>query len=213
MLRGEYFRLRAWLRLSRVPHVALEAVGSEPAEKIRCLNRIESRFDDIVADDIAPQIDWRQVRHELDLLPARSDDWYAVGERAVNAFRAQGYSAEQAARARRLWHDFIVVAPHILRETQAAEGWIAGLEYLIRRLYFVTPTKQRAIAARHHVSASTVSMRYRSLVEELGVEIFDHPSRKRLDALRTLAVDTGTLSEREFRSRLLAGELSSLHVE
>lgn len=210
MLRGECARLRAWLRASHVPHVPLEAITSTPAEKIRCLNSVESRFDNILADEVTPPIDWEYIRHELDLTPSQHDAWYDVAERTVSVFRIQGYSSAQIERARRLWCDFVVVGQHLLGETQAPEGWIAGLEYLIRRLYFVTPTKQREIAARHHVSASTVSMRYRSLVETLGLVIFDHPSRKRLDALRALAVDTGALSEREFRSRLLAGELSSL---
>lgn len=210
MLRGEYSRLREWLRGSRIPHVPLETIASTPAEKIRCLNSVESRFDGVIAEELTPAIDWEHIRHELGLELSQQDAWYDVADRAVDVFYERGYSPEQLARARRLWYDFVIVGPHILSETQAPEGWIAGLEYLIRRLYFVTPTKQREIAVRHHVSASTVSMRYRSLVEELGLVIFDHPSRKRLDALRTLAVDMGALSEGEFRSRLLAGDLSSL---
>lgn len=208
MLRGEYFRLRAWLRASGVPHLPLESIESSPAEKIRCLNSVESRFDDIIGDEISPPLDWRYIRQQLDLVPATRDGWYDLDKRVASLFSAQGYSPQQVVRARRLWWDFVLVGANILRETQAPEGWIAGLEYLIRRLYFVTPTKQREIAQRYHVSASTVSMRYRSLVQELGLVVFDHPSRKRLDGLRTLAVVRGSLSEREFRSRLLAGELS-----
>lgn len=210
MLGGDYSRLQAWLRGWHVSHELLEVSELSSAERLRHLNALESRFDNIVADEITPTVDWERVRQELDLVPAKHDAWYEVTERIVRLFSAKGYSAQQIARARRLWCDFLVVGQAMLSETQAPEGWIAGLEYLIRRLYFVTPTKQRALAARYHVSASTVSMRYRSLVDVLGLVIFDHPSRKRLDALRALAVDTGSLSEREFRSRLLAGELSSL---
>lgn len=210
MLRSEFSRLQAWLHATNVPSLALNTVTATPVEQVRVLNALECRFDGVLADEMIPPLEWGRIRRELELVPSREHPWYDVGDEAAGAFARHGYGPAQTARARRLWHDFILVESHVLNDMQAAEGWVAGLEYLLCRLYFLPRVNQREIADRHYVSTSTVSMRYRALVETLGVVVFDHPARKRLDALRTLAVDTGPLSEGEFRSRLLAGDLSTV---
>ncbi len=201
---GELDRLRAWLVKWGLPTEALEG---QHFQRLRFLNEVESRFDEIIEQELDRPLDWRQLRLELGIELPTTHPWWHVAQLAAEGLVSQGFGAAEVERAGQLWGDFILLTGKSLSPLQAAEGWAAGLDYLVRRLTFKGTTHQAHVGRRYGVSASTVSMRFRALVETLGVVIFDHPARKRLHALRVLLVESGQLSEGEFHARVLMGEL------
>lgn len=202
--RGELDRLYAWLARWRIP---AEALKGDVVQRLRFLNALESRFDELIERDLGRPLDWRAVRQELDIWLPTTHPWWHVAQLAAEGLSHEGFGPAEVERAGRLWGDFLLITGESLSPLQAPEGWAAGLDYLIRRLAFKGIRHQARIGQRYGVSPSTVSMRFRTLVETLGVVVFDHPARKRLHAMRALLVESGRLSEQEFRARMLAGEL------
>ncbi|GEM_PF-6410794 len=204
MPRGELDRLRDWLTHWSLSADALQ--GRVP-ERLRFLNALESRFDELVAKELGQPLDWWQVRRELEIPSPTTHPWWSVAHLSARALYRRELGIAEIERMERLWGDFVLIVGEEVPALHHVEGWLAGLEYLVRRLAFVAPTRQAAIGRFYGVSASTVSLRYRVLVDTLGVVIFDHPARKRLHALRALLVESGRMDEAEFQARVLAGEL------
>lgn len=206
-------RLREWLVRTEIELGAdarllhtLPTNRGEQRRLLRLLNQIESRFDEAIAADLDPPLDWAALREELHLLPVGRNPWAYVGARAAEIFREEGYPEEQIQRAERLWHDFLFLQDGQIKPLQASAGWVAALDYLLQSLYFTASASQAEVGARYGVSASTVGLRFRALVDTLGVVLYDHRARKRLGAARALAVETGRMSEAEFNRHLLRGQ-------
>ncbi|HYN88507.1 MAG TPA: hypothetical protein VER55_08245 [Ardenticatenaceae bacterium] len=205
-------KLRNWLRRSGLQDEDASLLSGPPTEPagqqraLRFLNALESRFDESIATDLGAALDWGALREELQLLPGARTPWLYLGARAAEIFRDRGDQAEHIERAERLWRDFLFLQEGQIKALQASSGWVAALDYLIQGLYFRDEATQAEVGARYGVSASTVGLRFRALVETLGVVLYDHPVRKRLAAARALAVETGKMSEAEFNRRLLRSE-------
>lgn len=207
-------RLRAWLARHGLDHGEGAALaGERPAtraaqvELLRLLNRIESRFDDVIAKEVVPPLDWQAVRDALHLAPAPRNPWSYIGARAQERFSQAGYPPAHCARADRLWRDFLFLQEDQVKPLQVPTGWVAALDYLLQALYFTSEVTQSDLATTYGISASTLGLRFRALVETLGIELFDHPARKRLAATRALTVERGRMSSDEFARRLLRGQL------
>lgn len=207
--------LQEWLRRNRISvgeterWLLLVPEGRESqVATIRLLNQIESRFDDLLAATDGGAIDWDLMREELSLMPRGRSPWADLGPQLRESLAVVGYDPARIARAERLWRDFLLVQEDQLSHLQVPAGWIAALDYLLQNLYFSAQATQEEIGRRHSVSASTVGLRFRALVESLDVRLFDHPSRKRLLAQRSIAVEGGQMSEAEFHQRLLRGKLA-----
>ncbi|MDQ7028305.1 MAG: hypothetical protein Q9O62_00290 [Ardenticatenia bacterium] len=127
---------------------------------------------------------------------------------SARALYRRGMGIAEIERMERLWSDFVLIVGKEVPVLHHVEGWLAGLEYLVRRLTFAGQTRQAAVGRFYNVSASTVSLRYRILVDTLDVVVFDHPARKRLHALRVLLVESGRMNEDEFQARVLTGTLT-----
>ncbi|HBY99379.1 MAG: hypothetical protein M5U01_08490 [Ardenticatenaceae bacterium] len=183
----------------------LPANRNEQRRLLRLLNQIESRFDDAMAEDLDPPLRWNALREELHLIPVGRNPWSYIGARACEIFSAEGYPEEQIRRADRLWHDFLFLQDGQIKPLQASAGWISALDYLLQSLYFSAMASQAEVGVRYGVSASTVGLRFRALVDTLGVVLYDHKARKRLAAARALTVETGRMSEAEFNRHLLRG--------
>lgn len=179
----------------------------EQAALLRALNQLESRFDEIIEAREGPGwLDWDEVRKEWRLLPTPGTPWEALGRQLLETFAQQGYPATHGRRALRLWRDFLFLQDDEVSALQVPAGWVAALDYLLQGLYFSGQATQEEIGQRHNVSTSTVGLRFRALVDTLGLELYDHPARKRLMAQRTILVEGGRMSEAEFNRRLLQGE-------
>ncbi len=207
-------RLLRWLAQQGLEHEVdttwrLDGTDEKPVQNqiVRWLNQIESRFDDLMA---AQQValDWDEIRRELYLLSPDEAPLTEMVEQIRRTFARSGYSEEQRRRAVRLWRDFLFLQEEEVSPLQVMAGWLAALEYLLQGLYFTGSVTQGQMGKRHHVSTSTVGLRYRALVEQLQMELFDHPARKRLFARRAVAIEGRQMSESEFNRRLLRGELT-----
>jgi hypothetical protein len=176
---------------------------------LRLLNEIESRFDDIiVAQEGEGFLDWDKIREELALLPHPASPWNLLLETIRESFVTLGYPEARCQRAERLWRDFLFLQQEEGSSLQVPAGWVAALDYLLQNLYFSSKATQEEVGRRHNVSTSTVGLRFRALVDTLGIHLFDHPARKRLLAQRAIAIEGGRMSEAEFNRRLLRGELT-----
>lgn len=205
--------LAAWIErggLALPAHGCLRARPMQPREQralLRLLNDLESRFDEVIAQERgrAP-LDWGALREELQLAPDAGRAGLGLLLDLRLTFTRWAYPAAHIQRGERLWRDFLFLQEEQLSAFQVAGGWLAALDYLLQGLYFTGDATQEAVARRHGVSPSTLGLRYRALVEALGLTLFDHPARKRLLARRALAVESGAMSEGEFNRRLLRGE-------
>jgi len=210
-------RLREWVTRSGVEVGAdarllrtLPTSRSEQRRLLRVLNQIESRFDEVMAEDSNLSLDWSALRTELRLYPVGRNPWGYIGARAAEIFKSEGYPEEQVQRAERIWRDFLFLQDGQIKPLQASAGWISALDYLLQSLYFTAVASQAEVGTRYGVSASTVGLRFRALVDTLGVVLYDHRARKRLAAVRALAVETGRMSEAEFNRHLLRGAEQTL---
>ncbi|MBA3533104.1 MAG: hypothetical protein H0T73_14380 [Ardenticatenales bacterium] len=175
---------------------------------LRLLNEMESRFDDVIeAQEGQLFLEWDAIREELSLLPHPDAPWNALLGQLQEAFATPAYPESQRRRAERIWQDFLFLQEEEVSPLQVPAGWIAALDYLLQNLYFSSKATQEEVGRRHNVSTSTVGLRFRALVETLGVHLFDHPARKRLLAQRAIAIEGGRMSEAEFNQRLLRGQL------
>jgi hypothetical protein len=210
---SETDRLRQWLIQYGIEvegQALLRPLPESPDDRrrlVRLLNRLESCFDEAIALDLGMPLGWAAIREELDLYPPGRNPWAYISDRAREIFTERGYPPEQVERAERLWRDFLLLQEGQIKPLQASAGWVAALDYLLQSLYFSGEATQAEIGARYNMSASTVGLRFRALVDTLGVVLYDHKARKRLAAARALTVEAGRMSEAEFHRRLLRGEV------
>lgn len=177
-----------------------------PRTLLPWLNEIESRFDELIVEQCGPGwLDWDSLRAEL-RLPRPTGGAAELAEEIQLMLVVRDLPEPPRQRAARLWQDFVLLQEEEVRPHQLPAGWGAALEYLLQGLYFAGGATQEEIGQSYGVSTSTVGLRFRTLVEMLGIVLFDSRARKRLLALRTVTVERGLLSEAEFNHRLMHGE-------
>lgn len=106
----------------------------------------------------ADQYSWRQPRHAQ------------VAQSVVRELSSLGFTSGQQQGALALWHDYCEVENPGLRKESL---WVASVIYAISRVEFDEDINQQQLANRYGVSASAISLNFRSLCKALGLSIFD----------------------------------------
>lgn len=172
---------------------------------LRALNWLESVFDEDIEEYFyeAGGLDWRKLREELGLIPTaemKSPVLERIEADFTTGMRAKGCSTAMVARARQLWDDYIFLTQGQVTPLRKPRSWAAGVHYLVSLLYFDW-LSQPEVGDLYKVSAGTVSKRYRTLLEELGVKVFQYLFEKRWQAIEKLE-DLEQLNHDEIFRRL-----------
>lgn len=118
-----------------------------------------------------------EKEHDIECTPAAPEDfpwrkscYKQVARSMVEELYAFKYSCHQVNNALRLWYDFTSLEQPSFRKP---ETWVAALVYTVSRLEGDYRQNQHSLADRYGVSPSTISDKYRSICQILGLEKHD----------------------------------------
>lgn len=176
---------RLYLINGKLPNLPFSKVfpGSlvtlNPKETIKWLYLCETNFDFFISTTVG-SIDWEQLREELDL---RIDPAIVRGqlkkieELFLRHSLATPFTEEHLNFARRSWKEFIFLNNGIVNGMNEPAPWAAGIEYLVRAIYFIKISQQE-IADYYGTSVGSLSSRFHELKTLLNIKIYTSDSQK-----------------------------------